>query len=151
MILCLLLGLCIGIEGGYMFPANGFQDIKSGAGFSLCAGRKAGFADVAFSVRAAYYTGDNPGYAMSTIGCALDGYKRSWPVTPVLTVGADYIRRALDQTGESGIAATYGFGVRFNFKADPLYIYPEVRYAGSTDLEVHAGFIELKLGIGYEI
>lgn len=151
MILYLLLGLCIGIEGGYMFPASGFQDINSGAGFSVFAGRKAGFADLALSIRAAHYRGDNPGYAMSTLGCALDAYKRTWPITPVLMVGADYLRRTMDETSEAGFAASYALGARVNFNTGPLYIYPEVRYAGSTDLEVHAGFIEVKLGIGYEI
>ncbi|MBE0432785.1 hypothetical protein IBX73_04875 [candidate division WOR-3 bacterium] len=151
MILYLLLGLCIGIEGGYMYPAVGFQDIKYGAGFSAFADRDAGVVDLTFSLRAAFHTGDNPGYAMSTAGFAIGCYKKSWPVSPVFTVGADYISRTLNQAGESGVAATYGIGVRINFKVDRLYIYPEARYGGLTDLEVHAGFIGLTLGIGYEI
>jgi hypothetical protein len=147
----MLITMSIGIEGGYNIPAVGFEDIHSGAAFSVSADRSMGIVDLTFSMQAAFYTGDNAGYSMNTTGFRLGFYRKSWSVSPVFAVGGDYINRGLNQTSENGFAVAYTLGVLINLKYERLHIYPKFHYDGLTDMSVHAGFIGLKLGIGYEI
>lgn len=151
MILYALVALSIGIEGGYNTPAVGFNDIEKGAGFSLVTARNMGFIDMALSLRAAFYNGDNPSYTMNTFGIRLGLYKKNWPVTPVLAAGSDYVIRDLSQANENGFAGAYSIGVRVNFNVERLHVYPMVSYEGLTDFEKNAGFVGLRLGILYEI
>ena len=151
MLLYMLIAFSIGIEGSYNIPAVGFKNIHSGAGFSVFADRNTGIVDLTFSLQAAFYAGDNPSYSMNTTGFRLGFYKKNWPISPVFAIGGDYISRGLSQTSETGFAAAYMIGVLINLKFDRLHIYPKFHYDGLTDMSVHAGFIGLKLGIGYEI
>ena len=151
MILYMLRALSIGIEGGYDFPAVGFRDINTGAAFSLTAGREAGIVDATASLQASFYTGDNPGYSVSTFGFRLGFYKKNWPLSPFVSIGSDYVIRNLDGASENGFAAAYATGIMFNFTVERLHIYPKISYEGLTDMAEHAGFVSLRLGILYEI
>ncbi|UCF70213.1 MAG: hypothetical protein JSW49_08420 [candidate division WOR-3 bacterium] len=151
MLLYILIGLSIGIEGGYVFPAVGFESISSGAGFAVFADRNAGIVDVSLSLQTAFNTGDNPGYSMTTMGFRFGLYKENWSISPVLAFGGDYLSRSLNGTSESGFAAAYTIGAQINIRHERLHIYPKFYYEGLTDLKVHAGFIGIKLGVGYEI
>jgi hypothetical protein len=151
MILYVLFALSIGIEGGYDLPAVGFKEINTGAVFALTAGRNAGIADVTFSLQASFYSGDNPGYSMSTLGFRLGLYKKNWPLSPILSLGSDYVFRSLDEASENGFAAAYTVGLLFNFRVERLHVYPRISYEGLTDMKEHAGFISLRLGISYEL
>ncbi|MDH4210024.1 MAG: hypothetical protein OEV79_01040 [candidate division WOR-3 bacterium] len=151
MILYMLFAFSIGIEGGYDLPAVGFKDINTGSVFSLTAGRKVGIVDAALSLQASFYSGDNPGYSMSTLGFRLGFYKKNWPLSPVFSIGSDYVIRNLDEASENGFAAAYAIGLLFNFKVERLHVYPKISYEGLTDMKKHAGFISLRLGISYEI
>jgi hypothetical protein len=151
MILYVLVALSIGIEGGYDNPAVGFNNIDKGAGFALVAAHNIGFADMTLSLRTVFYTGDNPVYSMNTVGIRMGMYKKNWPVSPVLAAGSDYVIRDLDEANENGFAGAYSIGVLLNFKVEKLHVYPMVSYDGLTDLQEHAGFIGLRLGILYEI
>jgi hypothetical protein len=147
----MLFALSIGLEGGYDFPAVGFKDINTGAVFALTAGQKVKFIDAALSLQTSFYSGDNEGYSMSTLGFRLAFYKKNWPLSPVLSIGSDYVIRNLDEASENGFAAAYATGFLFNFRFEKLHIYPKISYEGLTDMKVHAGFISLRLGILYEI
>lgn len=151
MILYILFTLSIGIEGGYDLPAVGFKDINTGVVFSLAAGKRLGIVDAAFSLQTCFYSGDSPGYSMSTLGFRLGFYKKNWPLSPVFSIGSDYVIRNLDEASENGFAAAYAAGLLFNFRVDKLHIYPKISYEGLTDMEEHAGFISLRLGVMYEI
>jgi hypothetical protein len=131
----MLLALSIGIEGGYDLPAVGFKDINTGSVFALTAGRKVGIVDAVLSLQASFYSGDNPGYSMS----------------PVFSIGSDYVIRNLDEASENGFASAYAIGLLFNFRVERLHIYPKITYEGLTDMKEHAAFISLRLGISYEI
>ena len=147
----MLFALSIGIEGGYDLPAVGFRDINTGTVFSLTAGREVGIADAMFSLQASFYTGDNPGYSMSTLGFRLGFYKKNWPLSPFASIGSDYVIRNLDEASENGLAVAYATGILFNFRFERLHIYPKISYEGLTDMQEHAGFISLRLGVTYEI
>lgn len=151
MLIYMLIALSLGIEGGYNSPAVGFDDIHSGTGFLVFADRNTGIVNLTLSIQAAFYTGDNQGYSMNTTGFRLGLYKKNWPVSPVLGVGGDYISRGLGETSETGFAAAYIIGTQINFEFERMHIYPRFYYEGLTDLKTHAGFIGLKLGVGYEI
>lgn len=151
MLLYTLISLSIGIEGGYDFPAVGFESVHSGAVFAVFADRTAGIVDLTFSLQAAFYTGDNPGYSMNTVGLRIGLYKKNWSVSPVVAVGGDYLSRSLNQADETGFTAAYMVGVQVNFNHEKIHIYPRFYYEGLTDLKAHDGFIGLKLGVGYEI
>lgn len=151
MILYILFALSIGIEGGYDLPAVGFRDINTGAVFSLAAGKKLAIVDAAFSLQTCFYSGDSPGYSMSTLGFRFGFYKKNWPLSPVFSIGSDYVIRNLDEANENGFAAAYAVGMLFNFRVEKLHLYPKISYEGLTDMETHAGFISLRLGVMYEI
>jgi hypothetical protein len=151
MLLCLLFAFSIGIEGGYSFPAVGFKDINTGMSFSLFALRAVGFVDAKLAVQTAYYTGDNTSYHYNTSGLQIGIQKNSWLISPVLAIGGYYTSRSLNQSTESGLAAAYSIGAILNFHIERLHIYPKLCYEGLTDMKTHAGFIGLKLGVGYEI
>ena len=147
----MLLAFSLGIEGGYHIPATGFQNLNTGTRFCIYTVRDVGFVDLTLGLNAAYYTGDNPGYRLSTTGLRLGVQKDNWVISPVLTIGADYISRALGQNSESGFGLAYSIGTALNFHRERLSIHPGIYYDGLTDMKTHAGFIGLKLGIGYEI
>jgi len=151
MLLNLLLAISIGVEGGYHIPAVGFRNINTGTSFTLSVARRVSFVDLTVATQTAFYTGDNPSYQLNTIGLRVGIHKGNWPISPVLAIGADYVSRDLKQYGESGFAVAYSIGVLMNFRVNQVYIYPKIYYDGLTDMKVHAGFIGLKLGIGYEI
>lgn len=151
MLLCMLVALSIGIEGGYNIPAVGFENINAGTVFSIFADRNMGFIDLKLSAQTAFYTGDNPSYSFNTTGLRLAVYKKNWPVSPIMAIGADYIGRSLSQSSETGFGAAYTLGVLLNFKVNHLHIYPEFYYDGLTDGKTHGGFIGMRIGIAYEI
>ncbi len=151
MLTYILIALSIGIDVGYNTPAAGFADLQSGPVFSIYACRATGVADVTLALQTAFYTGDNPAYSMSTTGFRIGACKRNWLVSPTIAVGSDYVSRALNGAGESGFALAYVVGVMLNFRLDRIHVHPAFVYDGLTDLNVHAGFIGFRLGIGYEI
>ena len=151
MLVCMLVALSIGIEGGYNIPAVGFQNISTGTSVSLFAGRNMGIVDLTLSAQTSYFTGDNPSYTISATGLRLGMYKSNWPISPVLSVGGHYINRGLNQSNETGYAAGYSIGALVNFRINQLLIYPKVYYDGLTDFKEHAGFLGFKIGIAYEI
>jgi len=151
MLLYILLGFTIGLEGGYSLPAAGFKDINTGMNFSIFALRDVGFVDLTLGVQAAYYTGDNTSYHFSTTGLRLGVQKSKWRISPVLAIGGYYANRSLNASKESGFTAAYSIGVILNFRIERLSIYPKIYYEGLTDMKTHAGFIGLNLGVGYEI
>ena len=151
MLLHMLLAFSLGIEGGYHIPALGFRDINTGNSFSVYTVRHVGFVDLTLAIQTAFYTGDNASYHLNTTGLRLGVQKSNWPISPVLAIGGDYVSRALSQNSESGFAVAYSMGMLLHFRIDRLSILPKIYYDGLTDMETHAGFIVLKLGIGYEI
>jgi hypothetical protein len=151
MLLNLLLAISIGIEGGYHIPAVGFNNINTGTSFSLFAIRKVSFVDLTVGAQTTFYTGDNQSYHLNTFGLRVGIQKSNWPISPVFAIGGDYISRDLNQHNEAGVAVAYSIGVLMNFRVNQVLIYPKVYYDGLTDMKVHAGFIGLRLGIGYEI
>jgi hypothetical protein len=151
MLLQMLLAFSLGIEGGYHIPAVGFQDLNAGTGFSVYTVRNMGFVDLTLTLQTMFYTGENNAYHFSTTGLRLGMRKSTWPISPVLSAGADYVSRALGQSNESGFGLAYSIGMLVNFRRERLSIHPGIYYDGLTDMKTHAGFIGLKLGIGYEI
>jgi len=151
MLLNLLLAISIGVEGGYHIPAVGFNNINTGASFSLNATRHVSFIDLTVAAQTAFYTGDNQSYHLNTVGLRVGIHKGNWPISPVLAIGTDYISRDLKQNSEFGFAIAYSIGVLMNFRVNQVSVFPKIYYDGLTDMKVHAGFIGLKLGIGYEI
>ena len=151
MLLHMLLAFALGIEVGYQIPAVGFRDINTGTGFSIYCLRKVGFVDITAAAQTAFYSGDNSSYHSSASGFRFGLQKGNWPISPVIAIGADYISRDLHQYSESGFALAYSLGVVLNFRIDRLSIHPKICYDGLTDMEAHAGFIGIKMGIGYEI
>ncbi|KPL14969.1 hypothetical protein AMJ74_02430 [candidate division WOR_3 bacterium SM1_77] len=151
MLLHMLLAFSLGIEGGYHIPAVGFQNINTGNSFSVYTVRNVGFVDLTLALKTAFYTGDNASYNLNATGLRLGVQKSNWPISPVLAIGGDYVSRALGQNSESGFALAYSMGMLLNFRIDRLSIHPKFYYDGLTDMKTHAGFIGLKLGIGYEI
>jgi hypothetical protein len=151
MLFQLLLAFAIGIEGGYHIPATGFQNLNSGTRFSIYTVREVGFVDLTLGLNTAFYTGENPSYHLTTTGFRFGVQKSNWIISPVLAVGADHISRALGQNSESGFGLAYSIGTVMNFRKERLSIHPGIYYDGLTDMKTHAGFIGLKLGIGYEI
>ena len=147
----MLFAFALGIEGGYQIPAVGFNNINTGTDFSVYCTRTIGFLDASVAVQTAFYKGDNSSYNLSATGLRLGVQKTNWPVSPSLAIGADYISRELHQYGESGFALAYSMGIVFNFRVNQLSIHPKICYDGLTDMEAHAGFVAVKLGIGYEI
>jgi hypothetical protein len=151
MLLQILLAFSLGIEGGYHIPATGFQNLNNGTRFSIYTVRDVGFVDLTLGLNTAFYKGDNPSYHISTMGLRFGVQKGNWVISPVLTIGADHFSRALGQNDESGFALTYSIGTALNFRKERLSIHPGIYYDGLTDMKTHAGFIGLKLGVGYEI
>jgi hypothetical protein len=151
MLLQMLLAFSLGIEGGYHIPAAGFQNLNTGTRFSVYAVRDVGFVDLTLGLNTAFYTGDNVSYHVSTTGVRLGMQKTNWVISPVLAIGAAHVSRSLGQNSESGFALAYSIGTAMNFRKERLSIHPGIYYDGLTDMKTHAGFIGLKLGIGYEI
>ncbi len=151
MLLQILLAFSLGVEGGYQIPAVGFQNLNTGAGFSVYTVRRAGFVDLTLALQASFYSGDNSSYHLNTTGLRLGIQKGDWFISPVLAIGGDYVSRALGQNSESGFALAYSIGMMLGFRTERLSIRPKVYYDGLTDMKVHAGFIGFKLGLGYEI
>jgi len=151
MLLNLLLAIAIGVEGGYHIPAVGFNNINTGTCFSLSVARKVSFVDLTVAAQTAFYTGDNQSYHLNTVGLRVGIHKGNWPISPALAIGGDYVNRDLREYGESGFAVAYSIGVLMNFRFNQVFIYPKIYYDGLTDMKINAGFIGLKLGIGYEI
>ena len=151
MLTCLLIALSVGIDVGYNTPAAGFTDLQNGPVLSIYACRPTSVADVTLSLQTAFYNGDNPAYSMSTTGFRIGVCKRNWFISPTIAAGGDYVSRALNGAGESGFALAYVVGVMLNFTLERIHVHPEFVYDGLTDLNVHAGFIGFRLGIGYEI
>ena len=151
MLLHMLLAFALGIEGGYQIPAVGFKDINTGTSFSVYCSHNMGFVDITAAAQTAFYTGDNSSYQSSATGFRFGVQKGNWPISPVLAVGADYVSRNLHQHSESGFALAYSLGEILNFRINQLSIHPKIYYDGLTDMEAHAGFIGIKLGIDYEI
>jgi hypothetical protein len=151
MLLQMLLAFSLGIEGGYHIPAVGFQDLNTGTSFSIYTVRNTGFVDLTLALQTAFYTGDNASYHFNATGLRIGMQKGNWPISPALAIGGDYVSRALGQNSESGFALAYSMGILVNLRIDRLSIRPIIYYDGLTDLKTHAGFVGLKLGVGYEI
>jgi len=151
MLLQILLAFSLGVEGGYQIPAVGFQDLNTGASFSVYTLRNVGFVDLTLALQTAFYTGDNSGYHLNTTGLRLGIQKSNWPISPIVAIGGDYVSRALGEENEAGFALAYSLGVLLGFRMDRISIRPMIYYDGLTDLKAHAGFIGLKLGLGYEM
>jgi hypothetical protein len=151
MLLQVLLAFSLGIEGGYHIPAVGFQNLNAGTGFAIYTIRNVGFVDLRLTLQTTFYTGENTAYNLSTTGMSFGVHKSNWPISPFLAIGADYVSRSLGQSDESGFALAYSIGMCTNFRKERLSIHPGIYYDGLTDMKTHAGFIGLKLGIGYEI
>jgi hypothetical protein len=151
MLVCMLFTFSIGIEGGYSIPAVGFKNISAGTSFSIVAVRSMSIIDVTLAGQTSFYTGNNSAYHMNATGVRLGMQKSNWPISPVLAIGVDHISRDLNQNREAGFVAAYSLGFIINLHIDQLHIYPKFYYDGLTDMKVHAGFIGLKLGVGYEI
>ncbi len=151
MLLYILISLSVGIEGGYNEPALGFNNIKSGAVFTLFASRHSRLADVTFSIGTGFHVGDNPSYSLDSYGLRCGLSKNNWLFSPVLEFGADYLRRTIHNAKESGYGFTYTIGLVINFRYERLRLYPKFYYEGITDFKEHGGFIGTKLGNSYEI
>ena len=65
--------------------------------------------------------------------------------------GTDYVSRKINNVKETGYTFNYTIGLLINFHSENLRIYPKFYYEGITDFKIQAGFIGVKLGIGYEI
>ncbi len=151
MLLCILIALSVGIEGGYNEPALGFNNIKSGTAFTLFMNRHLRLADVTLSIGTGFHTGDNPSYSLDSYGLRCGLSKNDWLFSPVIEFGADYLRRTIHNANESGFAYVYTIGLVINFRYERVRLYPKFYYEGLTDFKEHGGFIGTKLGIGYEI
>ena len=151
MLLYYIFTFAFAIEGGYSIPAVGFTDTHSGAVFSLAASRNLGFVDAGVRSQVGYYQGENRAYSLATYGIRLFFTRHSWRVAPVLDIGADYVKRSINDIGEQGIAMTYGIGFTINIPSERMRVSPVFFYEGITDVKRHGGFIGLKLGVAYEL
>lgn len=151
MILYLLVSLSVGIEAGVNQPLIGFDNLNSGTVFNLFLGRNLGFTDVNLSAQGSFYQGKNLGYSFSSYGIRLGFNKKNWRFSPVIELGMDYVTRELNKSGESGFGLNYSLGFLINFRVESVSLYPKFYYDGITDLRKEAGFIGMKLGIGYEL
>ena len=150
MVLYFLIAISLGIEGGYNFPATGFDNLNSGAVLNIFINRNFGFADIAVSLETDFYRGKNSSYALNRYGIEFQFSKNNWRFSPIFEIGSNYIYRKLNKTKETGYALSYGLGILLNFHIDRLRLYPKFYYDGTTDLKSHAGFIGVKMGINYE-
>jgi len=151
MFLYLLINLTVGIEAGVNQPLLGFDNLNSGSVFGVYLNRNLGFTDIALSAQGTFYQGKNLAYSFNSYGLRCGFSKRSWRFSPIVELGMDYVLRKFNSFTEAGIALNYGFGFLINFKYESLTIYTKFYYDGITDLRKQAGFIGIKLGIGYEI
>lgn len=143
--------MSIGIEGGYSLPAVGFSHLKSGTALTLFVTRHFHIADLTLSAETSFFSGENPSNSINFFGLRCGFQKNNWLISPVIEFGADYGKHEIKDAKESGYALDYNFGLLVNFQINRMRIYPKLYYQGLTDLKVHAGFIGIKLGIGYEI
>ena len=151
MLLYYIFTLMIGVEGGYGMPAVGFTDTHAGPGIVVLASHDLRLIDVGLSLQVGYYQGKHEAYALSTYGARVQFSKHAWRVAPIVEIGADYMGRMIKNSSEYGSAFTYSLGIAFNIPADRLRVYPKFYYEGITDIETHAGFLGMRLGIAYEL
>lgn len=150
MLLYVLLASFIGVEAGYSLPSVGYNNINSGVAFTLYATRYFKCCDFKFGFNTSFYQGKNISYSLSSYGARLEVVQNNWRISPLLTLGYNYINAKIDNTAEVGFAFDYDLGLAINFRHDNLLLSPGLYYQGVTDLSYHAGFIGIKLGIGYE-
>ena len=131
-------------------PAVGFKDLNSGAAFSLQINHHFRLADLSVGARTSYFSVENSAYSLYFYGLSIGLAKNSWLFSPVIEFGPEYARRKLGSSKESGFGLNYTMGFLINIYFDKLRFYPKFYYEGITDLEIHAGFIGAKLGVGYE-
>jgi hypothetical protein len=149
-IFLLVAGLSIGIEGGTDLPVSGFEDLNSGAVFRVFAGKHAGPININIAFESTYHAGENPGYGVTDYGLRLVLGKSGWRFSPLAELGLDHISRTINNSSENGTVLSYAAGFLIAFKAGSIQIFPKFYYAGLTDSRRHAGFLGMKLGIGYE-
>jgi hypothetical protein len=146
-----LLALSLGIEGGYTSPAVGFNNLHSGNALSLYALTHTPLVDVSLGLHASLCAGKNAGYSTNFYGVHGGILKARWLFSPVVECGINYATHTLGSARELGVVFNYTVGVALNFRTNRLRIYPLCYYEGYSDFQKHAGFVGIKLGIGYEL
>lgn len=151
MLLYIIISMSFGIEGGYNIPAVGFNNLKSGTALTMFVNRNFKVTDITFSIGTTYYSGNNAGYSFNSYGLRCGFNKNNWRFSPVVEFGTDYVSRKINNVKETGYTFNYTIGLLINFHSENLRIYPKFYYEGITDFKTQAGFIGVKLGLGYEI
>lgn len=131
-------------------PAVGFTDLSSGITFSLYTNRHFHVIDLSLGAGMSYFTVENSAYALYFYDLDIGLTKNSWLFSPVIEFGPEYTQRKLSSSDESGLAFYYSFGALVNIYYKDLRFYPKFYYKGTTDGQTHAGFIGVKLGVGYD-
>ena len=145
-----LIALSVGFEGGYSMPAVGFNDLNSGIAFSLYVNRHFNLVDLSLGAGVSYYTVENSAYTLYFYDMDIGFTKNNWLFSPAIEFGPEYTQRKHDTGDESGSAFYYSLGILVNFHLDKMRFYPKFYYKGTTDGQAHAGFIGVKLGVGYD-
>jgi len=151
MVLYLLVNLALGVEGGINQPLIGFDNLNSGVVFNVSLSNDLGVVGLSLALQGSFYQGKNPGYSLGSYGARFEFTKHNWRFTPVIELGSDYIYRELNQLKESGFTLSYGIGFQLKFRYESIRVYPEFLYDGLTDFSTQAGFLGIRLGIGYEL
>jgi hypothetical protein len=151
MLLAVLFTMTAGIEAGVNQPIIGYDDLTAGAVFNFQLEKNAGFSDLGFGIQGAFYQGKNQAYSQHAYGFRFLANKNNWLFSPVLEAGADYIRRQMGYAQETGFSFNYLVGMRVNLRYQLLTVYPFLYFEGVTDLQAHAGFVGIKIGIKHEL
>lgn len=130
-------------------PAVGFNDLNSGITFALYTSRHFQIIDLSLGAGMSYYTVEGSSYSLYFYDLDIGLTKNNWLFSPVVEFGPEYTQRKLGSSEESGISFYYSLGTLLNVYFKDLRFYPKVYYRGTTDGQTHAGFIGIKMGVGY--